>query len=83
MVSGCGTAFDVLKTHQNHPSKRKSGMTHYCEEIEKTSSGQKKIKIRGRRAEETLEYFIQKKSEMRKALKDGKPLRTVCLKDPV
>jgi len=83
MYSACGIAFDVLKTHQSHPTKMKSGMTHICEEGEKTSSGQKLITIRGRRAEETMEYFIQKKAEMRKALKDGKPLRTICLKDPV
>lgn len=81
--SGCGIAFDVLKTHQNHPTKKKSGMTHICEEGLKDSSGQKVINIRGRTAEETLEYFSQRKSEMKKALKDGNPLKTVCLKTPV
>lgn len=83
MGSGCGIAYDVLKTHQTHPTKKKSGMTHICDDGIKTASGEKSVSIRGRRAEETLEFFSEQKKEMKKSLKNGKPLRTVCLKDPV
>lgn len=82
IASGCGIAYDVLKTHQTHPTKKKSGMTHICDD-DVNESGEKIVKIRGRRAEETLDFFSDEKATKKKSVKDGKPLKTVYLKDPV
>lgn len=79
----CSTAFNVLKTHHIHPSKKNSGLTHMCDTDPAGTGDKKAIKIRGRRAEETLAHFNSAKSDTKRSQEDGKPIRSVFLKEPV
>lgn len=79
----CSTAFNVLKTHHIHPSKKNSGLTYMCDTDPAGTGDKKAIRIRGRRADETLEHFNSAKSDTKRSQEDGKPIRSVFLKEPV
>lgn len=79
----CSTAFNVLKTHHIHPSKKNSGLTHMCDTDPAGTGDKKAIRIRGRKAEETLAHFNSAKSDTKRSQEDGKPIRSVFLKEPV
>jgi hypothetical protein len=81
LKKACGIAFDVLKTHHSHPTKKKSCMTHMCEELMHGKKGKKAFKIRGRKTHETLSHFEKTKAELVNAEVDGKPLKTVTVRD--
>ena len=63
LTGKCGIAYDVLSTHERHPSKRKSGMSHICDQH--PTRPRTKV-MRGRKREETLEHFLGQKAEASK-----------------
>jgi hypothetical protein len=50
----CSFAWDVLKTHMRHKTKRDVGMSHMVDHVD----GRHTMSIRGRRQDETLEFFM-------------------------
>lgn len=53
IVKSCGTAWDVMKNHHNHPTKREAGLWYMVEE----GDSKKVMLIRARREEETFQKF--------------------------
>ena len=77
-----GVAFDVLKTHTTHPTKRGSGMCHMVDEVpDKKREGERVMRVRARRADETLSKVIAVKSAVESARSSGKPARTEVVRD--
>lgn len=83
LESACTISFNVLHTHERHPSKKKTGMTYICRWDGKNADGKKVMFIRGREAGETYSYFENEKAKSKQAEVDGKPLMTVHLKTPL
>lgn len=83
LIKGCSTAFNVLTTHQTHPSKNKSGMSHMCDKEPRDAEGKRHLILRGRRREETLEHFVGIEKQIKKSEKDGSPIMTVTVEEPV
>ena len=76
----CSIAWDVLKTHIRHKSKRNVGMSHMIDHIE----GRHLMSIRGRQAHETLAYFMGEQSSDTQVTKvENKPRKVVAKKDEV
>jgi len=72
---GLNWAYDVLKTHQRHPSKCHSGMSHIVEDCGGSERGSSAI--RGRKDYETLEYFMEQRAKRAEAKQAGKPFVSI------
>ena len=83
LAKGCSTAFNVLTTHQTHPSKNKSGMSHMLDKEPRDAEGKRHLILRGRRRDETLEHFVGIEKQIKKSEKDGSPIMSVTVKEPV
>jgi hypothetical protein len=71
--TSCKNAYNVLTTHNKHPSKIRSGMSHMCDIDPSTESGVRHMIMRGRRKDETVEYFEGIKRALKESRKD-KPI---------
>jgi hypothetical protein len=71
-LNACRICWYVLKSHQTHPKQRYRGMSFIFEE--EKSDGRKLMSIRGRRADETHEFFDEgrkSRNEERMASRGG------------
>jgi len=67
-----GVAFDVVKTHYLHPTKRSCGMSHMFGSVK--VDGEVKLMIYGRRSSETLQHFEELRDKLAKNRETQVPL---------
>ena len=76
-----GIAFDVLKTHETHPTKRGSGMCHHVDDTTDDRGGETVMTLRPRRADETMAKFQRDRKSLADAKASGGPAKVEVVKE--